>query len=116
MNKTRKKIIKKDTSFFTFLDAPMVHPHDRFFSWTILRFFPRFVTPNIVTTVRFIGTPFVFLLIQYNYFKAGIIAFLALAFTDALDGSLARTRNQITRFGMMFDPLADKLLVGPPGR
>ena len=38
--------------------------------------------------------------------------FLVVAFTDALDGSLARTRGQITKFGMMFDPLADKLLVG----
>ena len=33
------------------------------------------------------------------------------SFTDALDGAMARTRNQITTFGKMFDPLADKLLI-----
>jgi CDP-diacylglycerol--glycerol-3-phosphate 3-phosphatidyltransferase len=34
------------------------------------------------------------------------------ALTDALDGSMARTRNQITKFGMLFDPFADKFLIG----
>lgn len=39
--------------------------------------------------------------------------FFLVAFTDALDGALARTRNKITVWGMMFDPLADKLLIVP---
>jgi len=33
------------------------------------------------------------------------------AFTDALDGSMARTRNQITEWGKIYDPLADKILI-----
>jgi len=38
--------------------------------------------------------------------------FVLTAATDAIDGSLARTRNKITEFGKLFDPLADKLLIG----
>lgn len=37
--------------------------------------------------------------------------FTVLAATDAVDGHIARTRNQVTTFGKFIDPLADKLLV-----
>ena len=37
--------------------------------------------------------------------------FLAAAFTDLLDGYLARRWNQITTVGMLLDPIADKLLI-----
>jgi len=37
--------------------------------------------------------------------------FVALAGTDAVDGYVARSRNEITTFGKFIDPLADKLLV-----
>jgi len=39
------------------------------------------------------------------------IIFLVAAFTDWLDGHLARSTNQITRLGQLLDPIADKLLV-----
>ena len=40
-----------------------------------------------------------------------LILFLAASLTDLLDGYIARRRRQVTRFGKLFDPIADKLLV-----
>ena len=54
----------------------------------------------------------------YFLFKAGLGAkvmalfiFLAASITDILDGFLAKRNNQITDFGKLMDPIADKILV-----
>ncbi|MGB8508014.1 MAG: CDP-diacylglycerol--glycerol-3-phosphate 3-phosphatidyltransferase, partial [Pyrinomonadaceae bacterium] len=41
----------------------------------------------------------------------GVSLFLAAAFTDYLDGHFARSRNQVSRLGVLLDPIADKLLI-----
>lgn len=69
---------------------------------------------NKLTIVRIFLVPvfMLFLLIDIpngDYIAAGI--FVIAALTDALDGYVARSRNQITTFGKFMDPLADKLLV-----
>lgn len=107
-----RQFMERHHTLFEYLSATEVHPHDALMAKTVLRWCPRSLTPNRVTLVRIVTTPLVFLLILYGYYLTGIIAFLLVAFTDAIDGSLARTRNQVTRFGMLFDPLADKLLIG----
>ena len=89
-----------------------VHLHDRLLEKLLLKFLPAKLTPNQVTLFRILFTPIVFVLILSGYYIVGGWLFLLVAFTDAIDGSLARTRNKITKFGMMFDPLADKLLIG----
>ncbi|MBI2990238.1 MAG: CDP-alcohol phosphatidyltransferase family protein [Candidatus Magasanikbacteria bacterium] len=102
----------KHPALFEYLPAKEVFPHDYFMDRFVLRFLPARSTPNGITILRICLTPFVFLVTLYGHYRFGVILFLLTAFTDAIDGSLARTRNKITRFGMLFDPLADKLLIG----
>ncbi len=69
--------------------------------------------PNKLTVVRIILTP-VFLLVFLsnikNHFLWGFIVFSVAAFTDFLDGKLARKNNVVTVFGQLADPVADKIL------
>lgn len=74
---------------------------------------PEWITPNHITLFRIIATPFTIALLYDQHYALGIPVFLLVAFTDALDGAMARTRGKITPWGMMFDPLADKMLVIP---
>lgn len=48
--------------------------------------------------------------IELSHLIAAII-FVVAAFTDFLDGYLARKNNEITTFGKFLDPIADKVLV-----
>lgn len=66
---------------------------------------------NKISIIRIFLIPVFIILIKIDYqFVAGIVFIVACA-TDALDGYIARSRNQITNFGKLIDPLADKLLV-----
>lgn len=102
----------KHPDLFTYQPSREVHLHDRLLDKLLLRFLPKKITPNQVTFFRIVATPIVFVFILSGNYTIGGFLFLSVAFTDAIDGSLARTRGQITKFGMLFDPLADKLLVG----
>ena len=70
--------------------------------------------PNILTSSRILLVP-VFLYCLFADFSHGkilaLIFFLTAAITDAYDGKIARKHNIVTKFGIFFDPLADKLLV-----
>ncbi len=70
--------------------------------------------PNSITLLRIFLVPvFVWLYLgptPERAFWAGLV-FSAAAFTDFLDGYLARRSGQITNLGKLLDPVADKLLV-----
>ncbi len=85
---------------------------DKIFAATILKLFPRSVRPNFLTVFRFVSIPFVVILLLAGAYEKALWLFAISAFSDALDGALARTRHQITDWGILFDPVADKLLVG----
>jgi len=71
-------------------------------------------TANIVTVVRICFTPVIALLPFIDGYWPKLIAFIVfvlVAFTDMLDGYLARSRGEITDLGKLLDPLADKLLL-----
>ncbi|MDR0249676.1 MAG: CDP-diacylglycerol--glycerol-3-phosphate 3-phosphatidyltransferase [Oscillospiraceae bacterium] len=68
---------------------------------------------NILTLARIALIPFFLVSLSYDW--GGSLAapalFLAASLTDSLDGFIARKYNQITTFGKLIDPLADKLLI-----
>ena len=80
---------------------------DKIFLWAI----PHSIRPNIVTLIRFILVPFVYLLLRSHQFDWALILFVIAVCTDFIDGAMARTRNQITDTGKIIDPVADKLLI-----
>lgn len=70
--------------------------------------------PNKLTIIRIVLTPvFLFLFfadfIPFNYLIA-LVVFSVAAITDFADGKIARSRNIITNFGKIADPIADKIL------
>lgn len=71
-------------------------------------------TPNKLTMLRVILIPvymILYLLCGTVGLYLAIVTFLLATLTDQLDGHLARKNNQITTFGKLMDPLADKLLI-----
>ena len=66
--------------------------------------------PNFLTSTRILLVP-VFLYCLFTDFSLALIVFLSAAITDAYDGKIARKYDIESKFGVFFDPLADKLLV-----
>ena len=73
-----------------------------------------FSKPNQITYIRILLIPVfvIFLLmdIPYRDYIAAFI-FIILSLSDALDGYIARKKQQITGIGKILDPIADKLLI-----
>lgn len=68
---------------------------------------------NAVTLARIGLVPvvIVFLVLADGPSVAAAVLFAVVAATDSLDGYLARSRREVTTFGKLIDPLADKLLI-----
>ena len=70
--------------------------------------------PNLLTSSRILLVP-LFLYFLFSDFSNGkllaLIVFMIASITDALDGKIARKHDAVSKFGIFFDPLADKFLV-----
>ena len=67
--------------------------------------------PNVLTMLRLALIPVFVALHSAGRPKLALTVFLLASFTDFLDGYLARKYRQITAFGKLMDPLADKVMV-----
>ena len=68
--------------------------------------------PNALSLVRLLGVPvFFWLIVGPKQDGLALAILIVSAFTDWLDGYLARRLNQFSRLGELLDPLADRLYV-----
>jgi CDP-diacylglycerol--glycerol-3-phosphate 3-phosphatidyltransferase len=70
--------------------------------------------PNVLTLLRILAVPVIVVALlgetpNGDALAAGVFALAAI--TDGLDGYIARRRQDVTTFGKLMDPLADKLLI-----
>jgi CDP-diacylglycerol---glycerol-3-phosphate 3-phosphatidyltransferase len=70
--------------------------------------------PNVLTVSRILLVPVLVVVLLGETANGDLwaaIVFALASATDAMDGYLARTRNAVTNFGKLMDPIADKLLI-----
>ena len=70
--------------------------------------------PNVLTVARIIAVPVIVVALLDGTPNGDVIAaivFALAAISDGLDGYLARSRDAVTTFGKLMDPIADKLLI-----
>ena len=70
--------------------------------------------PNVLTVLRIVAVPVIVVALLDETPNGDALAaavFTLAAVTDGLDGYIARRRQEVTTFGKLMDPLADKLLV-----
>ena len=71
-------------------------------------------TPLMLTLLRILAIPFILIiyLLPFSWaHPAAAVLFAITAFTDWLDGYLARSLSQVTQLGAFLYPVADKLLI-----
>lgn len=66
--------------------------------------------PTILTLSRIVLIP-VFVIVTYQHPLFGTAIFIIASLTDFFDGYFARKSGEITKFGIILDPLADKFLI-----
>ncbi|MEW4448275.1 CDP-diacylglycerol--glycerol-3-phosphate 3-phosphatidyltransferase [Qipengyuania sp. JC766] len=71
--------------------------------------------PNILTLSRIAGVPFLAALMWWPDWRLGFmfafVLYCVIAFTDYLDGYLARAQGTVSKLGIFLDPIADKIMV-----
>ena len=70
--------------------------------------------PNMLTVLRIMLVPVLVVALLGNTPEGDVLAAIVFALaslTDFVDGYLARSRQSVTTFGKLMDPLADKLLI-----
>lgn len=67
--------------------------------------------PNQLTLARIVLSLALFVFLPLGWYRTSIALFIVTVATDWLDGYWARKYQQITQFGRVVDPFADKLLI-----
>jgi CDP-diacylglycerol--glycerol-3-phosphate 3-phosphatidyltransferase len=84
---------------------PNLNPEELVFSLNL---------PNVLTVARILAVPVIVVALLDETPNGDVVAaivFALAAISDGLDGYLARSRDAVTTFGKLMDPIADKLLI-----
>ncbi len=74
---------------------------------------PNWISANSLTALRaLLALPVLYLVLK-NYYLFGFLVFIFAFLLDFIDGPLARAKNQVSFWGKLTDPLADKILFLP---
>jgi cardiolipin synthase len=65
--------------------------------------------PNAITITRLVLVPVMGYFLAAGAYSIALIVFLVAAFTDLIDGYIARAFGLVSAFGATLDPIADKL-------
>ena len=91
--KTKVPELLLDESFFNWKNKEI---------WTV---------PNIITMSRIVSSPILAITIAYDMKIVSFAGCVFFAFSDWLDGYIAKNYNQATVLGAFLDPVADKCLI-----
>ena len=72
---------------------------------------PILTVANQLTILRMALAPFLVVMVLQREFTWALVLFVVAAFTDLLDGYIARHGHQKTTLGAVMDPIADKILL-----
>lgn len=70
------------------------------------------ITPNSLTLIGFLAMCVIGLVLAAGYFPLGGFLIILAGIFDALDGSLARLTNRVTKFGAFLDSTTDRFAEG----
>lgn len=67
--------------------------------------------PNLLSLARLVALPLLYLDLVGERFGRALVLLIVFASTDWLDGYLARRLDQVSRLGILLDPLSDRLFM-----
>ena len=69
--------------------------------------------PNALSLLRIVMIPaFVWLIVDEDTTRAGLVLFAVVLSTDWIDGAIARATGQVSELGKLLDPISDRLAIG----
>jgi len=99
---------------FARLISAKEHMLQMFFDLPGIRWVFEYITPNQLCYFRIFAAIIMMWLFMTDRFGLAFTTFIVAAFTDFIDGPLARWKHQITEEGKNLDPIADKVLISIP--
>lgn len=96
-------------------ETVVLYKQDKILAKILLPIIPHWIKPNHLTILRLLLIPANVYFVLTENWQILLPLFIFTASTDMIDGALARVRKQITLWGSILDPAADKLLMAAVG-